>query len=140
MMPWLAVIIRPTINRGYLPRPVAMDMLHRCGPLQRVGTPRVLRSHLAKPHGGKEIPQESNLPQPGNDCRPGDEYVYRHPFFHEWEFGKGVIPTWHAIDSHEVHGEKHKICAYERETEMEITQLLIHHTPKHLGIPMVNTA
>src|SRR3546814_10309533 len=50
MMPWLAVIIRPTINRGYLPRPVAMDMLHRCGPLQRVGTPRVLRSHLAKPH------------------------------------------------------------------------------------------
>src|SRR5690606_22621406 len=132
MMPRFAVIIWPTIHRRYLPRPVAMDMLHRCGPFQRVGTPRVLRRHFAEPHGYKEIPQESNLPQTGNDGRPGDEYVDRHPLFHERELGKGIVPTRHAVDSHEVHGEEHEICAHKREPEMEITQFLIHHAAKHL--------
>src|SRR5690606_4934254 len=62
VVPRLAVIIWPPINRGYLPRPIAMDMLHWCGPLQCVGAPRVLGGYLAEPHGGKEIPKEGNLP------------------------------------------------------------------------------
>src|SRR5690606_23626885 len=49
MVARLAIIVRPTVYGRNFARPVAMDMLYRRGPLQRVGFPWVLCRTLAPP-------------------------------------------------------------------------------------------
>src|SRR5690606_28271132 len=105
----LGIIIRPTIYRWKISGPVSMDMFHRSGPFQGVGSPWVLRSPLSVEYRVDKVVKEYQLHRSSDDSKHRDQYVDIGKVIKIWESCVVIITSGKTGHSHEVHREEDSV-------------------------------
>ena len=134
------VIIRPALNSRDLTGPVSVTWANRGSPFQRSSTPWVARRLLLPiPNAVEEVDHEQDL-QCKNDNRcDGDELVHHAEMAERFKGIEAVIPSWHTSHTDIVHRPEDGVSTDHGSPEVDLSERVVHETPEHLWIPVVDT-
>ncbi len=85
-----------------------------------------------------KVVKEYQLYQRSNDCKNSDQNIDLYKIIKIWESSVVIITTWQSCHSHKVHREEYSVGTNNCNPEVNITQVLVHHSSKHLREPVID--
>src|SRR5208282_2688946 len=108
------------------------------GPLQRGCLPWIITRLRSLEHAPEQIEEEDQLSGDGYDRRVGHKRVQANQRMQILELGQLRVAPGLARQPEIVHRHEDAIGADQRKEEMDSRHLLVHHSTKHLGEPIVS--